>query len=885
MRRITAVMLMLAVLWSNTALIEAADADQIAGLIDNLLGSNYMVSTQASKDLAALGSEVIPDIAEKVLSHPSWINRMKGVTVLKDMGAVEGIPYLMRVLSDENQSVRDAARNALTAIHTAKGEQAEAVLAELLVAEETTIRNTAKQMLTGAGWAETDIQEKIAAALADTDPARRRVALDLLSMANFKKRTLFDQVASLINDPDLAVQKQAVKSLSILGFTPEEIYRELQARLLTEVTNDWAVLADLFAQMVQSDQKAALVLMGIISNRNQDFALRKAAYDGLAKAVPQLEYHLDRGLVAVKVDSGVYLSWRLLGTEPYDLGFNVYRDGVKVNADPVKTSTNYLDPEGTLTSEYYVAAVRDGVEVEQSATAKVLPEAYIAIPLDPPAGGRTPDNVAYSYTANDASAADLDGDGQYEIILKWDPTNSKDNSQSGYTGNVYLDAYKLDGTRMWRIDLGRNIRAGAHYTQFIVYDFDGDGKAELAVKTADGTVDGLGNVLGDPNADYRNSSGYILTGPEYLTMFDGVTGKALATIDYVPPRGNVAAWGDNYGNRVDRFLAGVAYLDGVRPSLIMARGYYTRAVIAAYNWVDNQFVPVWIFDSNDPGKQMAAGQGNHQLSIADVDGDGRDEIIYGAVTIDDDGTVMYATGLGHGDAMHVTDIDPSRPGLEVFAVHESVPNPAGIELHDARTGEILWGVATDYDVGRGISVNIDPNHYGNEAWASRSPLYNAKGEVISNSTPNSINHAIWWDGDLLRELLDHTSGMGKIDKWDWENKTTVNLITFIQSASNNGTKGNPSLTADILGDWREEAVFRTSNNRELRIYLTTYPTEHRLYTFMHDRQYRVAVAWQNVAYNQPPHPSFYVGEDMEVQDFNIGLAFKVLEEYRGELGK
>lgn len=878
MRKAVVAVLIITIAWLSSALIQAAEADALSSLIEDLLSSNFVVSTKASDELAGMGTEVIPRIAEDVLTDPAWANRFKGITVLKNMGAVEGIPHLMHLLDDEQQRVRTYAREVVDGIAAACGEAAEQVLAQLLVAEKAVVRSTAKELLNNAGWTKGEIEAGIIQALQGQDPIERRVAIELLSLENYRHRTFFDQVASLISDPEPMVQKQAVKGLSVLGFTPEEIFGQIQAQLLADKP-DWDVVTELFTQMVQADHAAAQILMDIITDQSRVQSLRKAAYDGLAVAVPQLEYHLDRGLAAVKVDGGVYLSWRLLGTDPFDLGFNVYRDGVKINSAPIVSSTNYLDPEGAPEANYCITAVIDGVEVEQSETTAVLPQAYIAIPLEPPPGGRTPDRVSYSYTANDASAADLDGDGQYEIILKWDPTNAKDNAHSGYTGNVYLDAYKLDGTRLWRIDLGHNIRAGAHYTQFMVYDFDGDGKAELAVKTADGTVDGVGNVIGDPTADYRNSSGYVLAGPEYLTMFDGETGAALATIEYIPPRGNVSAWGDGYGNRVDRFLAGVAYLDGVRPSLLMARGYYTRAVIAAFNWVDKQFVPVWTFDSNDPGSYIAAGQGNHQLSVADVDGDGKDEIIYGAVTIDDDGTIMYATGLGHGDALHVSDIDPSRPGLEVFAVHEPVPNTAGIELHDARTGEILWGIPTDYDVGRGISINIDPNHYGNECWASRSPLFNAKGEVISQSVPNSINHAIWWDGDLLRELLDHTGtgGAGKIDKWDWENRRTVNLVIFGGTSSNNGTKGNPSLTADILGDWREEAVFRRNDNRELRIYLTTHPTEHRLYTFMHDRQYRVAIAWQNVAYNQPPHPSFYVGDDMELQDFHIGQAYRVLD--------
>ncbi|PDO09151.1 MAG: rhamnogalacturonan lyase, partial [Candidatus Reconcilbacillus cellulovorans] len=276
-------------------------------------------------------------------------------------------------------------------------------------------------------------------------------------------------------------------------------------------------------------------------------------------------------------------SWRLLGTESMNTTFHVYRNGTRITSSPVADSTNFLDTQGTAGSTYYVRPVVGGVEQAPSETVGVWNTNYLTIPLQRPAGGTTPDGVSYTYSPNDASAGDLDGDGRYEIVLKWDPSNSKDNSQSGYTGNVYVDAYKLDGTRLWRIDLGRNIRAGAHYTQFLVYDFDGDGRAEVVMKTADGTRDGTGAVIGNPNADYRNSSGYILSGPEYLTVFDGLTGRALATTNYELPRGNVCDWGDCYGNRVDRFLAAVAYLDGVRPSFVMARGYYTRTVLVAYN--------------------------------------------------------------------------------------------------------------------------------------------------------------------------------------------------------------------------------------------------------------------------------------------------------------
>jgi rhamnogalacturonan endolyase len=471
----------------------------------------------------------------------------------------------------------------------------------------------------------------------------------------------------------------------------------------------------------------------------------------------------------------------------------------------------------------------------------------LSIPLQTPEG----------CTPNDASVGDLDGDGEYEIVIKQE-IRGIDNSRSGFSGQSKLEAYKLDGRLLWRIDLGRNIREGAHYTQFIVYDLDGDGRAEVACKTADGTVDGTGRTIGDPQADYRDRRGYVLDGPEYLTLFDGRTGAELVTTDYVPPRGKVSDWGDDYGNRVDRFLACVAYLDGQRPSLVMCRGYYTRAVLAAWNWRDGQLTPVWTFDSDDgtPGNVDYRGQGYHSLSVGDVDGDGRDEIVYGACCIDDDGSGLYSTGLGHGDALHLSDLDPDRPGLEVFGIHERPAHPNGANLRDAATGRVLWG-AESPDVGRGVALDIDPRYPGSECWAAGrglDALYSCRGEVIPGPKPRACNMGVWWDGDLLRELLDGT----RIDKWDYQQGTTRRLVSADQfeCASNNGSKANPCLCADILGDWREEVIWRTRDNRELRIFSTTIPTAYRLPTLMHDPIYRLSVVWQNVGYNQPAHPGF-----------------------------
>lgn len=574
-----------------------------------------------------------------------------------------------------------------------------------------------------------------------------------------------------------------------------------------------------------------------------------------AAGTRQLEF-LDRGVVAVKTGTGVFVSWRLLGTEGSNVSFNVYRDGTKVNASPITNSTNLQDASGTSSSKYTVRAVVGGTEQSASAAASVWGNNYLSVPLSIPGGGTTPDGVAYTYSANDASAGDLDGDGEYELIVKWDPSNSKDNSQSGYTGEVFIDAYKLNGTRLWRISLGKNIRAGAHYTQFMVYDLDGDGKAEVAMKTADGSKDGTGTVIGDASKDYRNSSGYVLSGPEFLTIFNGQTGKALSTVNYEPARGNVSDWGDNYGNRVDRFLAAIAYLDGERPSLVMARGYYTRTVLVAYNWRNGQLTKQWTFDSNTSGNAGYAGQGNHNLSVADVDGDGKDEIIYGAMAVDDNGKGLYTTGLHHGDAMHLSDLDPDRAGLEVFQVHET-PSNAGVEFRDARTGQLIWGIPTTKDIGRGMAADIDPRYKGAEVWADGG-LYTAKGQKIGTTLPSSTNFGIWWDGDLLRELLDSN----RIDKWDYANSKTVNLLTASGVSSNNGTKSTPNLQADLFGDWREEVVWRTSDSSALRIYTTTAVTDKRIYTLMHDPVYRLGIAWQNVAYNQPPHTGFYLGEGM-----------------------
>ncbi|MBN2187821.1 MAG: rhamnogalacturonan lyase [Chitinispirillaceae bacterium] len=582
---------------------------------------------------------------------------------------------------------------------------------------------------------------------------------------------------------------------------------------------------------------------------------------------------LNRGLVAVSAGGGYFLSWRQFGTEPLGdtFGFNIYKGTTKLNSSTLTSATCYQDNSGGG-GTYTVRPATRGVEGAVSEAARVLSQNYLSVPLQVPAGGTTPDGVAYTYGANDCSVGDLDGDGEYEIIVKWDPSNSKDNSQTGYAGNAILDAYQLNGTRLWRINLGRNIRAGAHYTQFMVYDLDGDGKAEVACKTADGTVDGTGTVIGSSSADYRVTSssspsyGFIISGPEYLTIFSGQTGKALVTTDYVPLRGSISGWGgvggnagnDSYGNRVDRFNACIAYLDGVRPSLVMCRGIYGRSVLVAWDWRGGQLTRRWIFDSSlEPwNSERYSGMGNHGLSVADVDADGRDEIVYGAMCVDDNGQGLYSTQLRHGDAMHCADINPSRPGLEVWGVHEvetvvsGYPN-LGAALFDARTGEVLWSASPQTDVGRGVAADLT-SAPGMECWGGTSGLRTCTNGS-AGSAPASSNFLCWWDGDLFREIEDGIS----VTKYGGGT-----LLTASGCASNNGTKATPCLVADIWGDWREEIIWRTSDNTALRIYTTTTATATRIYTLMHDPQYRLAAAWQNVAYNQPPHPGFFLGNNM-----------------------
>ncbi len=704
---------------------------------------------------------------------------------------------------------------------------------------------------------------------------------------------------------------------------------------------------------------------------------------------------LNRGLIAVKTPEGIFLTWRLFKSEVTGFGdagvtgadFYVLRNGQRVAF--VADSTNYLDKDGKMGDEYRVQAVLNGAEQPPCAPVRAWPsgENYYDIPVRKPEGGMTPDGVRYEYHPNDLSVGDVNGDGEYEYIFRWEPTNAKDNSQKGYTGNCLIDCYTFEGRLLWRLDMGPNIRAGAHYTQFMVYDFNMDGRAEMALKTAPGTKMTVygedGRVVSErfitlPESDveagwsnrdryacsfedYRENliktflawrehpevrrklwpqrveecfglqeryvyplsrrdaekladffiyeyapkrspknelwkfEGFIFKGPEYLTMFAG-DGRELETVPYPYPRvDDGLLWGDYSWNRVepmnrgDRYLAGVAYLDGERPYLIMCRGYYTRTTLAAYDFFENRFRKVWGVDSgfipmrnpfaptpvgalgSDPVYGMIVNQGNHSLSVADVDADGCDEIIYGACVIDHDGSVLWNgqgflpdgrfLNWGHGDSMHAAVIDPDTPGLEVMHVFEDGVNaPYGHALVEAADGEVIYGKPADRDLGRCMIGKRDLDTRGWQVWAD--DMRDCKGSVLPAPSLPGTNFCVRWAADLTTQVL------GSVDYLKHDGSGQVSdalhgvMLKTDGALTNNYTKGTPCLAANLFGDYREQVILRLEDDSALRVYTPTELSRHKLFTLLHDVQYRCGVAWQNTCYNQPVYPSFYYGPDM-----------------------
>lgn len=628
---------------------------------------------------------------------------------------------------------------------------------------------------------------------------------------------------------------------------------------------------------------------------------------------------LDRGLIAIKTDGGVYLSWRLFDSEDNIFGsadknvsFNVYRDGKKISE--VATKTNYVD--STVGTNYSVAPVINGVEGDKCDAVTVNENSYFDIPLSKPDDETIYDPsgnelATYSFFPADCSTGDVDGDGEYEIIVKWTSSEHDVGSPGdpAYSGTVHLAAYKLDGTKLWKNDiaLGKNVYSSAHTVQFLVYDFDGDGKSEVICQTSLGSKDGQGKYVSNAaqtdeeikaitdeqnsTADYRGY-GRVVEGKEFLTVFNGETGVAMDTINLPTTRGseNGVDYGDDFGNRSNRFVSDIAYLDGEKPYAIYLRGYYfgrngkQRTSIAGISWDGTALSPTYRFDTQKgqdgyyDGAYQYVGNGNHNCTVADVDNDGKDEFITGALCMevndDNEFRPKWCTYLQHGDALHIGNYDPTHTGFEFFTVHEDsgtnslsgndITLDFGMSVIDAETGNIMFHEGASDDTGRGVMANVGAGGYY-QIWSAKNSARQSNGgtdfttatSLTGRNTP-SMNFRIFWDGDLYDNLLNGAN----ITDWNGRNMSNIFSAGNYDCVSINGTKANPSLQADLFGDWREEVVYPTSDGTALRVFSTTDTTDYKIKTLMQDPVYRSGVAAEQTAYNQPPHVGFYMGKEV-----------------------
>ena len=639
---------------------------------------------------------------------------------------------------------------------------------------------------------------------------------------------------------------------------------------------------------------------------------------------------LDRGLIAIKTDGGVYLSWRLFDSEDNIFGsadknvsFNVYRDGKKISE--VATKTNYVD--STVGTNYSVAPVINGVEGEKCNPVTAYNNSYFDIPLSKPDDETIYDPsgnklATYSFFPADCSTGDVDGDGEYEIIVKWTSSEHDVGSPGdpAYSGTVHLAAYKLDGTKLWKNDiaLGKNVYSSAHTVQFLVYDFDGDGKSEVMCQTSLGSKDGQGKYVSNAaqtdeeikaitdeensTADYRGY-GRITEGKEFLTVFNGETGVAMDTINLPTTRGseNGVDYGDDFGNRSNRFVSDIAYLDGEKPYAIYLRGYYfgrngkQRTSIAGISWDGTALSPTYRFDTQKgqegyyDGAYQYVGNGNHNCTVADVDNDGKDEFITGALCMevndDNEFRPKWCTYLQHGDALHIGNYDPTHTGFEFFTVHEDsgtnslsgndITLDFGMSVIDAETGNIMFHEGASADTGRGVMANVGAGGYY-QIWSAKNSARQSNGgtdfttatSLTGRNTP-SMNFRIFWDGDLYDNLLDGVEDPPKskiyyVNITDWDGRSMSNVFNTkdYDCVAINGTKANPSLQADLFGDWREEVVCPRTDGNALRVFSTTNTTDYKIKTLMQDPVYRSGVAAEQTAYNQPPHVGFYMGKEV-----------------------
>ena len=644
-----------------------------------------------------------------------------------------------------------------------------------------------------------------------------------------------------------------------------------------------------------------------------------------SSASAQNNEKLNLAPVAVKTSQGILVSWRYLEADGY-VQFSVYRNGTLLKSG-INNVTNYLDAEGKPGDIYKVESSKGS-----EATCTAWDNMFTKISIPRPEARQTlaPDDLGkYStgnYRPDDISVGDVDGDGDYELIVKWSPDNQRDYNEEGHASATYIDCYEMEGTQKWRIDVGNGVRSGNHTTPFLVYDFDNDGKAEVIFKTAPDSKDGLDNYVTQagnstiqaiaPTTVQVNSNGRVTAGEEFVTIFNGETGAAMQTIFYSPSRSMAdfptsdtsysSSWGDDSHIYGECYNAAVAYLDGLDnpPSAILQRGYMTACYLWAVDWDGTNLKTRWLHkgttmtawcvvdaagtelanQDTNPVTSMGKssyGQGVHGISIGDVNQDDKDDICIGSATISSDGKLLCATGFGSGDILHLADLCPDRPGLEVMMPHgeKSSFGAYGWDVHDATTGEVLHSATSSGENGLGLACDFIPANRGAEFWSSADNMIRSclDGSELSSFKPNT-NYRIYWTGDPFDQTFDGgydaTNGCSpRIRLWDTATKAIITFQEFAdydKPQTCNATKATPCLQADLLGDWREEIIMINYETDwsvptcDLLIFSTPEPTEYMVPCLMEDHMYRMAVACQNSSYNHPPHLGFYLSDYLGV---------------------